>query len=246
MKIFGTFICILFLFTSCEKEDIETFQAGSGLYFTNQFSSYNFMENYENKLLGSDTLNIAVSVTGNASSLKREFLLEVVKDSLYTAEEEMFTLLPGTIEANEFNGIVPVIIHYSTKLDDSVYVARIKIKGNDNFPELNQFDQVYSINFSNKITIPENWSVLKSRFGNYSNSWYSYILSVTKLAYIPYWTSPTNAKNPDPKKYWMTFSNLSPYISQVKVALTDYNNAHPDKPMLHEDGEFKGKPVVMP
>ena len=44
----------------------------------------------------------------------------------------------------------------------------------------------------------------------------------------------------------MTYNDLAPYVSQVKVALTDYNNAHPDKPMLHEDGEMKGKPVVMP
>lgn len=237
---------ILFLFTACENEDISEFNSGDGLYFTNQVSTYNFMENYANQLIGQDTLKIAVSLTGNASPKDREFLVETVKDSLYTAEEGMFTLLPGTIKANEFQGTVPVIIHYSSKLDDSVYVARIKIKGNTYFPDQNLFDQAYSIRFSNKLTAPENWSVLKSRFGDYSDSWYTFILRTTELPYIPYWTSPTSTQNPDPERYWMRYNDLAPYVSQVKVALTDYNNAHPDKPMLHEDGEMKGKPVVMP
>lgn len=245
-NIYGLLAGAVFLLAGCEKEEIGEFRSGDGLYFTNAISTYNFTENYDHQLLGRDTLNILVSVTGNASETDREFLVEPVKDSLYTAEDGMYELLPGVVKAHEFQGTVPVIIYYSKKLDDSVYVARIKLKGNEYFPDENLFDKNYSVQFSNKISMPENWSRLKSRFGDYSNSWYAFILRTTGLAYIPYWSSPTSTNNPDPKRYWMNYNDLAPYVSQVKVAWTDYNNAHPNDPMLHEDGEKKGKPVIMP
>lgn len=232
---------------SCSKSEIETYHSEDGVYFPNSFSAYSFLEHYENKLLGRDTLYIPVEVTGNATDYDREVTAEIVRDSLYTSNDTMFMLLKGIVKANEYKGELPIVIFYDPAMDDSTFVARIRLSGNSHFPDQALNYKTYSVNFTNMVNMPENWSKVRSRFGTkYSNSWYSFILSVMEMSYIPYWSysGAADSKNPDPEKYWMTYNQLSAYVSKVKVALQDYNNS-PQGPLLHEDGEYKGQPVTM-
>ncbi|OKZ39650.1 MAG: hypothetical protein BHV82_14405 [Odoribacter sp. 43_10] len=108
--------------------------------------------------------------------------------------------------------------------------------------------RVFSLYITNKIGRPANWSQLNNYFGEYSDSWYRFILDATGLPSLPYWSPRGSAdpNNPDPERWTMTGTEVKAYAALVKEKLTEYNNEHPGNPLKHEDGEYKGQPVTMP
>ncbi len=237
------------LLSACGKEGIMLYKEAPGIYFNSNATTYSFVENVRNLELGCDTVNIPVLVTGSAVDFERVVDMAVAtEDTLLTAESSMYDILGGSIAPGEYSGVIKVQINYIPALDDSVYVACFKLNATKDFPvtDLNQTHFLLSI--TNKLTQPANWSRLQPTFGNYSNSWYKFILETTGLSSIPYWNSLGSADpaNPDPERWTMTYNELKAWAAMVKVALTDYNNQHPGNPLRHEDGEYVGQVVSMP
>lgn len=236
------------LFMSCDSSDIMKYEEASGIYFNGSSTGYSFVENINNKELGSDTIKIPVMITGFAKDFAREVKIEVDKaDTLHTASDDMFEILSGEVPANEYYGYVSLKVNYTKALDDSVYVARFKMLATEFFPvtDLNGYN--FGVSITNKFTQPANWGRLRSTFGEYSNSWYTFILKETGLSSIPYWSynGSADANNPDPERWTMTYVEMKAYAAKVKVALADYNNDHPGNPLKHEDGQFKGQIITM-
>ncbi len=246
--ILGSCLFLLSL-VACQKESIMLYEQASGIYFNGSSTTYSFIENVKNLEWGSDTINLPVLITGAAVDYDRDIKVEAaVDDTLMTAESHMYKILGGYIPANEYSGLIKVQINYSEELDDSIYVACFRIRPCEHFPvtDLNEF--TYMLSFTNKFTIPSNWNNrLKRFFGDYSDSWYTYILQVTGLSSLPYWSNQgsNDPNNPDPERWTMTYDEVKAYAAMVKVALTKYNNAHPGNPMLHGE-PIAGKPVSMP
>jgi len=242
-------LAVLLVLVSCSKEEIMLYEEATGVYFNNSSTTYNFIEHAGNIDIGNDTINIPILLTGTAVGYDRPVKMEVaVDDTLLTAEKGMYEILGGGIPANEYAGQIKVQVNYSKALDDSIYVARFRIVPNEHFAVTDLNRITYSLNITNKFTQPANWGRLSSAFGNYSNSWYAFILKVTGLSSIPYWSyrGSEDPSNPDPERWTMTYNERQAYAAKVKVELTKYNNTHPGNPLLHEDGKYKGKQVVMP
>ncbi len=241
-------LIILSMASSCKKDEPLLYKQEAGVYFSNKETVYSFVENIANKQLGSDTVNVPLMVTGFSSDKLRKINVDIVKDSLSTASDDMFKVIAAEVPAKSYLGYVTIKINYSSVLDDSIYVARIKLRSSEDFPVIDLNEATYSVSITSKFTRPENWTRLKSSFGEYSNSWYEFILKVTGLKSLPYWSTNGSAdpKNPDPKRWTMKYVEMRAYAAFVKFELSKYNNSHPGKPLAHSDGPEMGKPVVMP
>lgn len=245
----GCLAIVLFLFGSCEQEGVTMYEQSPTVYFGESYRSYTFVENLDRIKIGFDTVKLPLQISGSAVDRAREVVMEVVSDdTLHTADASMFSIGKGSIEANEYKGYVALRVNYSQALDDSIYQIRLRLVPNKDFPGVDLYGYTFTVALTNKITVPSNWSRLRSYFGPYSNSWYRFILETTGLTSIPYWSTngSIDKNNPDPEKWTMTLYEVKAYAAMVKVALDDYNRKHPQDPLTHEDGDEKGKPVTMP
>ena len=179
---------------------------------------------------------------------ERVIKVRLSPEDTITAEESMYELLSGSVSAGSYQGQLQVKINYSPLLDDSVYVTRLRVVATEDFPVTDLNGRVFSLYITNKIGRPANWSQLNNYFGEYSDSWYRFILDATGLPSLPYWSPRGSAdpNNPDPERWTMTGTEVKAYAALVKEKLTEYNNEHPGNPLKHEDGEYKGQPVTMP
>lgn len=228
--------------TSCKNEDTTMFASPAGVYFDNDSTLYSFAENFNNKEWGSDTIKLFIGISGDPVPYARPISVTLHEDSFNTAKTEMFDFLQGEIPADSLNGIIPVKLNYTGAEMDSVqYKFKVRLVPNEHFAETDLFKHIHKIYVTAMMTQPINWKKVKKYFGNYSNSWYSFILTQFEMSYIPYWTGKNN---PDPEKYNMPNNTFQAYVNKVRVALDEYNQTH-DTPLLHEDGEFKGLPVTM-
>ena len=160
----------------------------------------------------------------------------------------MFTIGEGLVKSNEYRGYIPLQINYVPELDDSIYIARLRLVPNSDFQGVDLDQNTFTLRLTNKLTEPTNWTRLERYFGPYSNSWYRFILETTGLSSLPYWTTngALDSSNPDPERWTMTLYEVKAYAAQVQIALQDYNRKHPQDHLKHEDGPEKGKEVVMP
>lgn len=241
------YVAIFYLSTSCEKVETPLYEQSATVYFGENTRVYTFVENLDRIPIGYDTINIPLQISGYAMDYDRQVKMEVVKsDTLHTAEDNMYSIGEGYIKANLYKGYVPVRVNYSPALNDSVYVIRVRLVPSKDFPGVDLNGKTISISITNKFTQPTNWNRLSLYFGDYSNSWYKFILEVTEQPSLPYWSPKGSAdpNNPDPEKWTMTGDEIKAYAAKVKVELEKYNNG-PNGPMLHEDGPKKGQPCIV-
>ena len=142
--------------------------------------------------------------------------------------------------AGKFEGSVAVELHRTKDMSDSTFIVHVKLVPNEDFP-LAGFDRRYfTLSVTDQLTEPSNWKDLSWYFGNFSVSWYRFILGVLDLPLIPFYIEV-----PDGMVEW-TYTELDAAVAQVRVALYKYNREHPGEPLRHEDGKYEGDEVVMP
>lgn len=235
------------VFAGCSKDNIMMYKQDATIYFSGGETKYTFVENQDKLSQGYDYVVIPVKVSGFALDKDRTFnIAEDKTDTLHTAEAGMIEFESGIIPANSYVGSVRVKINYKKVMDDSIYVSRVKMIPNDDFKTLNLNFGHYSISFGNIISIPENWSRLKTYFGNYSNSWYAFMLRTSGLPSFPYkYTTGAADKAPDAARWPMTIHEVQAHAAVVRDSLNKYNERNPLKNLKHEDGEFKDQLVKM-
>ena len=167
-KIFTISLGMLFFFTACEKAQTPLYEQAATVYFGENARVYTFVENLDKVRLGYDTVGIPLQISGHAMDYDRKVKMEVVKsDTLHTAEDGMYHIGEGYIKAHQYKGYVPVRINYSPALDDSVYVIRVRLVPNEDFPGVDLSGKTIGISITNKFTSPANWSRLSLYFGDY-------------------------------------------------------------------------------
>ena len=123
-----------FLFASCEKEGVTMYVQDPTVYFSEDSIVYTFVENMDRIDIGFDTLNIPVLISGMAVDYDRKVNIEVIaNDVRHTATAEMFTIGEGLVKSNEYRGYIPLQINYVPELDDSIYIARLRLVPNSDF-----------------------------------------------------------------------------------------------------------------
>lgn len=247
MRKYSYLILLFFIISSCKKEEILRYKQDAAIFFLRNETKYSFIE-FPNKIdEGYDYLDIPVQISGNITDYDRSFdVVFAEEDTLHTIEEGMLEIVECIVPSGEFQGRMTVKINYSKKLDDSIYVARIKIVPNNLFPVANLNVKNYSVSFGNIITEPENWSYLNFYFGKYSKSWYKFILKAAEVNSLPYkYALGVNASEPDAERWPLTLYEIIAYASKVRAAFNKYNDANAPNYMIHEDGEYKDQLVQM-
>ncbi len=251
IKKFSIVAAVVLILFGCDKREIMLFDDTSTIYFDGIQTVYTFVENQDKVLQGYDYVDIKMSISGSLSDVDRPFMVDFVPDdTLHTMEVGMIEFVEGVVPANSINGNLKVKINYSALLDDSIYTARVKILPNEHFPEINLNFGHYTIKFGNMFTQPENWSNIDNYFGDYSNSWYKFMLDNTGLSSFPY-KYFRGAKHPgisaeEAARWPMSAEECRAYAAQVRDSLEAYNNRNPLNPLTHLDGESKDLEVTMP
>lgn len=240
------FVCISIF--SCKKDKIDIYEQDASVYFNGAQPVYSFFENPDKVEVGFDTVYAPIKISGSAVDYDRYVNVEVVDTAKrHTALPKMYALERGVVKANEYVGSVPVRINYTKELDDSSRVLVLRISSNEDF-RLNDFSQLSHISFGNVAMRPENWTMLSRVFGNYSNSWYAFILKTLDMNSIPCKYSAgefqSGITKEEAERWPMTYAEMAALGYVVKLALIEYNNTH-DEPMQHEDGQYKDTDVSM-
>lgn len=238
----------IFLWGACAKDDVDLYEEAPGIYFNGAATTYNFAENPEMAEVGYDTVNIPVLITGTAVDYDRNIKVRIAVEDTVTASNDMYEILEGKVLAGAYSGQIRVKINYVPLMDDSIYVTKLKLESTPDFPVIDLNQVTYHLYMTNLLSQPANWSRLDNFFGNYSNSWYRFILEAANRPSLPYWSynGSEDPSNPDPERWTMNYAEITAYANLVREALTEYNNQHPGNPLKHEDGEYAGQNVVMP
>ena len=162
----------IFILLGCQKEDLPYYTNTPGVYFNGSSWSYSFIEDPAKSV---DTLGLPVLISGNKEAFDRIFRAEVIPDST-TAPAELFQLLDGTVKAESFDGILPVVVRKADILQDTVFRIQIRLIPTEDFTELRLGTNSYQIDFTAKVIQPANWWDLHWYFGEYSTLWWKKII----------------------------------------------------------------------
>jgi hypothetical protein len=230
MKRTITGVLLLLLGTACNK-DINAYQNEPKAYFYELTSAItpqvviarNFSFATIDSTIMTDTQYIAVKIQGLASGNDRLFGAKVMADSSTAVEGVDYKLLPGTIKANQFTGLLPVILYRTPLLKTTTVHIRLLIADTADFKagitEYNKF----TLNWNDALIKPDNWDSrpgLSSYFGTYSLVKYKFIIATLHMSAWDFLIGRVY----DPTK--ITGDQMSDYVAQLKSALKVYNSTH--------------------
>ncbi|WP_212005094.1 DUF4843 domain-containing protein [Chitinophaga sp. HK235] len=230
----------IMLITACKKEQIKLYQdTDPSLYFTLNTYSYSFMTDLDST---SKVIYLPVKLSGALKDADRSFNVQVINDTNTTANKDWYELKTGTLPKNSVDGTIPIVLKRNALIDTTIIKLKLSLTPSsalDTMPSA-----TIQISWTGKIIQPINWNWLRYYFGTpFSTAWYKFIIKATGKSSFPY--SPTLAKT-DPVTWWMSTAQIQAYSLQVKEVLQAYNAAHPDSPLTHDDGLYKGQLVSMP
>lgn len=238
--------------SSCQKDNIGIYKQEAGVYFSGYDEIFSFLEYQDKVEQGYAEIKVPVLISG--ASLDSDRFFDVVIDNgnkNNTYEEGMLEIGRGIVKAGQYGGHLSVRINYSEKLNDSIYVAVVKIVATDDFPIVDLNGEPIRISFSNVLTMPGNWDRLESFFGPFSKSWYRFILGHLNCSSIPhkynYGKDQPGITPEEAEKWPMNMHEVATLAAKVKLELENYNSIRPeDDHLIHEDGVRIGQKVVMP
>lgn len=230
---------LILLLVRCGKDEIELYDEFPSVYFNGSSVSYSFIEKPE---AGHDTIKLPVLIAGLPAGTDRTFQIDVVTDTNTTAVPGQYQLLNGTVKANEYIGSVPVVLHNYSFLDSAELRLKVKIVDSEDFKAGFVQSMYYLISWTAKMQAPSNWAYLKAYFGEYSTSYYKFIIRVTGRSSFPY-----RIINPETGEYyWKTTAEVEAYSFIIRDSLDKYNADKSHPVLTHDDGKKAGQPVEIP
>jgi len=230
----------IMLMTACKKEEVKLYQdTDPSLYFTLSAYSYSFMTDLDST---SRTIYLPVKLSGDLKDYDRTFNMQVVNDTNTTANKDWYELKEGRLPKGSVNGTIPIVLKRNAVIDTTIIKLKLALTPSSTLDTMPGAS--IQISWTGKVIQPINWNWLRYYFGTpFSTAWYKFIIKATGKSSFPY--SPTLART-DPATWSMTYPQIQAYSLQVKEALQAYNAAHPDSPLTHDDGLYKGQLVSMP
>lgn len=216
--------------TSCQKEAMEGYKGGAGIYITsnqdNDSTRYSFAVKKSSRV--KDTIWINVRITGAASAKDREVMFTPV-DSLTTAQAGThFALMPHTIPAGAFTGKLGIIVFRTPDLLQKTVKIGLRLRESAHFSAAIKTDLDHTILLNDVLSKPGNWDrLLVFFFGQYSQVKHRFIIDVLGIADFP-----TDSRIPGS----YTISEILFFQGKMQNALAAYNAAHPT-PMRDENGD---------
>ena len=232
IRFLGMLVSVV-IFNSCEKDEIMSFEGEPAVNFSSvdiydpvYEEEYSFLTNPEDEHIH----EIQVQIMGDAVDHDRTFEVEVINDSLTTANEDQYEILEGTIPAGEFTGTLYIKLFNSPELADKSVSLHLKIIDSQDFQSGNVESDEFVISWTNQVVVPD-WR------------WYRYFFTR-----VP----STAAYRAIVESTGLVDFTISDYLSLGTAGATamgtkfgdyvmEYNLQHPNDPLRHDDGPSEGE-----
>ena len=237
-KIFFVLMLIGSIGTSCSK-DIMGYEDEPAVYFFERFAinATNVSEVYERSFsfvpfpetVKDTTLYIKVKIMGNVSAADRRFYAEPADPATNAIAGTDYELLPGTIKANQMEGLLPVVLHRTEAMKTEIKKLKFKIADRGDFKMGTVERSFFTLTWNDAYLKPDNWDTLPGiaqYFGAYSIAKYKFIIEVLGISQFPMQTAGYN-----PAQY--SGAQMQDFKAQLKSALQVYNNTH-STPLMDE------------
>lgn len=238
MKKIQLYFSIVFIsfVTSCQKDKISVYSAGSGLTFaeTKDIASdslnYTFALNIVPKEI--DTVYLPLMLTGWPSDQEREFKLAV--DPISTAKEGVhFRFTKMVFPDNAVSFFYPVIVYKTKDMDNKIFQLKLNIADNgifqtgasgsyvkvteDEFPVGAKSYSTFKLNITSIVSKPGTWtSDVTHYFGTYSSERLLFMIQV--LGINDFRTIPFGGK--------YIYADIINMYQKLNIALDAYEAEH--------------------
>ncbi len=233
-------VLLLSLATGCTK-DILKYENDPRVYFNERFTinATNSSAIYTRSFsfapfpatVVDTTLYIKVKIQGLVAATNRTFGAEAIADGTTAITGTDYKLLPGTIKANESEGLLPVVLYRTPALKITMKQLKIRLADAYDFKSGTVENNVFTLMFNDDYIKPDNWDTapgLKTYFGVFSVTKYKFIIQVLGRSDFQIQTTGY-----DPLKF--SNADLLDKKAILKAALADYNNTH-TPPLTDEFG----------
>ncbi|MDD4296816.1 MAG: DUF4843 domain-containing protein [Ruminiclostridium sp.] len=233
-------LLVLITMFGCNKEDVP--------YFSGSNSANFWLHHYNYSLFGAttselpqDTIVLDIALVGRLADYDRYADAEAVPDLAGTPEDERLTtatpdqykILEGIIKANEQYGKLKVLIKNPEILANQEFLKlKIKMVENEDFGIGLKENNSITLTWSRKYLPPATWVAMRFFFCSvYSTRVYRIFMEVTGLKEFYYYEGKITMQ----EAYVMgkNFGNRVRELSAIQGS-----------PLLHDDGENAGLPIV--
>jgi len=198
--------------------------------------TYSF--SYGSPTLIQDTVFFDIYIMGNPSTKDRPFTLQqvnltdgsvnAVAGTDYKAFNDPTVSNAYVVKAGQTHALVPVVLLRSAGLKTNTVALKLKVVENGNFQPGDQALIWRKVIFTDRLSQPAAWNASRTTnyLGAYSVVKHAYMIQITGQKWDDDFINTVFADY-ELGIYWS---------SKVKIALADYNNAHPGNPMKDENG----------
>lgn len=213
-----------FIFTSCEKD----YQVYDSDLAAVRLNLENFTDNADSLVFSfalrpgviEDTVAIPVKILGFTSSVSRSVKMLVDAKKTTAVEGEDFVLEACQIAADSVNGQQRVIVRRKDKLNAKDICIALEIADSPDLTAGPVDERCFRIILSNQLMKPSDWV---QQFGEYSRVKHEFVIKVT-------------GQGTDYDSWNRDYILVTYYVQLLNKALAEYNNAHPDDPLVDENG----------
>lgn len=218
-----------FLFVNgCEQTNVSSFDTSfAAVNFETDSLSYSFLENSEDTYVQ----EVPMQLMGDTTTSDREFAVEVVNDSLTTAQSGDYAIQGGIVPAGSFSGTLSIELYNSEKLKDTTISLHLRLVDTNALEAGNEEADDFVMHWTDKVIVPS-WTLYRFFFcPNPSTTAYRAIVESTGLTEFTFDVyrdlGPTGAE--------ALGREFADYVEE-------YNATH-NEPLTHEDGPAEGQPV---
>lgn len=219
-----------FLFVNgCEQTNVSSFDPDSfaAVNFQTDSLSYSFLENSVDSYLQ----EVPVQLMGDTISSDREFSVEVINDSLTTAESSDYAIQGGVLPAGSFSGTLSIELYNSEKLKDTSISLHLRLVDTNDLEAGNEEADDFVMHWTDKVIVPA-WTFYRFFFcPNPSTTAYRAIVE------------STGVKKFDLRDYLEVGPTGAEALGREFADYVEEYNATHDEPLTHEDGPAEGQPI---
>jgi hypothetical protein len=244
------FALALVVLASCKKDPYQVYNDLARLQFgpTPNYAyiaSHNLLDStktysfsYGPTTTTQDTVFFDIYIMGNPSTKDRPFTLQQVQltdgstNALAGTDYKAFTDATVSsvyvIKAGQTHAVVPIVLLRSATLKTTTVTLEVKIAPNVNFQPGDQALIWRKVIFTDRLSQPAAWNASRTTYylGAYSIVKHAFMIQITGQKWDDDFINTVFADY-EQGIYWS---------SKCKMALADYNKAHPGNPMLDENG----------
>ena len=227
IKLISLVVLLLGILTSCEQEDIRSFEAEPAVNFTQTTQTYSFLANPDD----AEIIEIPVRIMGNAVDYDRNFDVEVIEET--GVPEGSYEIMGGYVEAGEFEGVLEVKVFNAPVLENSEASITLELTNSEDFRAGNIGSRQYILNWTDQVVVPA-WTYFRYFFTAVPSP-AAYRAIVESTGITQFTLNEYRALGPvGAQAMATTFGN---YVKQ-------WNLDHPDNPLIHDGGPLEGELIV--